>query len=452
MFLKKHIFSFLFVAVLFAVSCNKEKSNPKSFDENIQKINHVVVVYMENHSFDNLWGEFEGANGLSKAKEENIIQVDENDSVYKYLPDIPRNNGFPENLPNTYFNIDQYVASDKETPNLTHLYYDQIMQINGGKMNKFAAYNSSKGLAMGYYKTEDLPLYSLAKNYTLCDNFFHSGFGGSYFNHVFLIASAPAEWPDAPKDIVAEVDSLGNMIKNGQVTPDGYVINTVFPKEGPYPPKVDTTFLLPPQTIPTIGERMTEKDVSWAWYSAGWDDALAKTDTTHLYAYNHEPFAYFKKYGPGTEARKNHLKDEKDYLVAAKEGNLPNVSFVKPGIGFDEHPGTATVLRSQVHALKLINAALDGPQADETLVILTYDENGGFWDHVAPPEIDRWGPGTRVPAIAAGPFVKKGHVDSTQYETVSILAFIERRWGLEPLTDRDRKANPLENIFDFEEK
>lgn len=436
--------------LLILLSCKEKKAAPKSFDQHIQAIEHVVVVYMENHSFDNLWGEFEGANGLANAAKENILQVDQNDSVYTYLPDIARNNGFPENLPNTYFNIDQYVASDKETPNLTHLYYHEIMQINGGKMNKFAAHNASKGLAMGYYKTENLPLYSLAKKYTLSDNFFHSGFGGSYFNHVYLIAAAPAEWPDAPKNIVAEVDSLGNMVKNGLVTPDGYVVNTVYPKEGPYPPKVDTTHLMPPQTLPTIGDRMSEKGVSWAWYSAGWDDALAQTDTTHLYAYNHEPFAYFKKYGPNTEGRKNHLKDEKDYLRAAKNGTLPNVSFVKPGLGYDEHPGSGTVLKGQTHALKLIHAALDGPQADKTLVILTYDENGGFWDHVAPPEIDRWGPGSRVPALMMGPFVKKGYVDNTVYESVSILAFIERRWGLEPLTDRDKNANPLQNIFDFE--
>lgn len=421
-----------------------------AFARNIQQINHVVVIYMENHSFDNLWGEFEGANGLSDAKKLNITQVDKDGKPYAFLPGIPRSNAFPTNLPNTYFNIDQYVASDQTTPDVTHRYYHQIMQINNGKMNKFALYNSTKGLTMGYYKTHLLPLYPIAKKYTLCDNFFQSGFGGSYFNHVYLIAAAPAVWENAPASIVAEVDASGKMVKDGTVTPDGFAINTTFPKTGPYPPKEDTAQLLPPQTLPTIGDRLSDKGVSWAWYSAGWDEAIANPEKgSSLYAYNHEPFAFFANYGPGTEGRAQHLKDENDFLKAAKEGTLPSVAFVKPGITFDEHPGSGSVFMGETHAVKLINAVLDGPNARDALVILTYDENGGFWDHVAPPVIDRWGPGTRIPAIIISPFAKKGHVDHTQYETVSILSFIEKRWDLQPLTERDKNANPLRNVFDF---
>jgi phospholipase C len=84
------------------------------------------------------------------------------------------------------------------------------------------------------------------------------------------------------------------------------------------------------------------------------------------------------------------------------------------------------------------------------VIIITYDENGGFWDHVAPPVIDpKWGPGTRVPGIIISPFARKSYIDHTQYETVSILSFIEKRWNLSPLADRDRNANPFENAFDF---
>lgn len=440
----QRIILFFTLGIVFS-GCNHKKEVP--FDEGIKKINHVVVVYMENHSFDNLYGEFEGADGLSNTKDAHIIQLDENGNPYEFLPEIPRSSAFPTNLPNRYFNIDQYVPADKETPDVTHLYYHEIMQIDSGKMDKYALYNSTKGLTMGYYKTGLLPLYSLAKQYTLCDRFFHSGFGCSYFNHVFLIAAAPAVWKNAPADMVAEVDSSGKMTKNGEVTPDGYVVNTVFPKDPPYPPKADTAELMPAQTIPTIGDRLSDKGISWAWYSAGWDSAIAGRPS--IYAYNHEPFVYFANYGPGTEGREKHLKDETDFLKAAKEGTLPSVSFVKPGRGYDEHPGSGTVVRGEAHAVELINAVLNGPNADDALVILTYDENGGFWDHVAPPVIDRWGPGTRIPAIIISPYAKKGYVDHTQYETVSILAFLEKRWDLAPLTDRDKNANPLSNAFDF---
>lgn len=446
--------SLFFILTLLFSGCRQKGTDTAkdNFKENIKEIDHVVVVYMENHSFDNLWGQFEGANGISNAKRKNIIQLDQNDSVYEYLPEISRNSDFPTNLENDYFNIDQYVAADKKTSDLTHNYWNEIFQINEGKMNKYAAYNSSKGLAMGYYKTEDLPLYSLAKNNTLADNFFHSGFGNSYFNHVYFISSRPAEWSDAPSKMISEVDSAaGKIKKHGWVTEDGYVIGTVYPEEGPHPHKADTSKLLPPQTLPTIGDRLSDKEVSWAWYSAGWDDAVAAQNdsTVALYAYNHEPFTYFKNYGPGTVGRKKHLKDEKDFVEAAKKGSLPSVSFVKPGSEYDQHPGSGTVLKGGVHALKLINAVLDGPQADHALVILTYDENGGYWDHVAPPVIDRWGPGTRIPAVIIGPYAKKGYVDHTQYETVSILSFIEKRWNLEPLTERDKKANPLKNALEF---
>lgn len=441
---KQHIVILLSLC-LGVCSCHNKKEVP--FEEGIQKIKHVVVIYMENHSFDNLYGEFEGADGLSNAKKENIIQVDAKGRPYDTLPAIPRHNGFPTNLPNYYFNIDQYVPADKETPDVTHQYYHEILQIDSGRMDKFAAYNHSRGLTMGYYNTKLLPLYSFAQKYTLCDQFFHSGFGCSYFNHVFLIAAAPAVWKNPPADMIAKVDSTGRMINNGRITPDGYVVNTVYPRNPPYPSRADTAELLPPQTIPTIGDRLSDKGISWAWYSGGWDSAIAGKPS--IYAYNHEPFVYFANYGPGTQGRREHLKDETNFLAAAEAGTLPSVSFVKPGRRFDEHPGSGTVLRGENHAVELINAVLNGPNGDDALVILTYDENGGFWDHVAPPVIDRWGPGTRIPAIIISRYAKKGYVDHTQYETVSILAFIEKRWGLEPLTDRDKNANPLENAFEF---
>lgn len=419
----------------------------KSFDDNIRKIGHVVVIYMENHSFNNLYGEFEGANGLSNAREENVIQVDKIGKRYDFLPQIPRSSEFPVNMKNDYFNIDQYIPSDKRSPDATHLFYHQQMQINGGKMNMFAAYNHTGGMTMGYYRTKYLPLYSFAKQYTLCDNFFQSGFGGSFFNHIFLIAADAPVWKEAPPEIVAALDSSGRMIKNGLVTPDGYAVNTVFPMLPPRPPRADSSRLLPPQTMPTIGDRLSGKGVSWAWYGGDWNKAVEGKPS--LYAYNHGPFAYFEKYGPGTEGREKHLKDEIDFLDAAKAGKLPAVSFVKPSIAFDEHPGYAAVYSSEEHAVELINAVLKGPQADSALIILTYDENGGFWDHVAPPKIDRWGPGVRIPAIIMGPFAKKEFIDTTQYETVSILSFIEKRWDLEPLTERDKNASPLINALEF---
>ncbi|MBN8861483.1 MAG: acid phosphatase [Sphingobacteriales bacterium] len=440
---------FIFLIIFGISGCGTGKKAQRqqvSFDEGIRQINHLVVVYMENHSFDNLYGEFKGVNGIKNARKGNFVQVDEDGKPYQYLPEIPRNNAFPTNLPNKLFNIDQYVPSDKKTPDVTHRFFHNQLQINGGKMDKFAAYNDSKGLAMGYYSTKKLPLYPLAKRYTLCDNFFQSVFGGSYFNHVYLISAAVPVWPGAPEALIAKVDDSGRMIKDGIVTPDGYVVNHVLSRNKPYPPKSDTAQLLPSQTMPTIGDRLSEKGISWAWYSEGWDDAVAERKNN--FAYNHEPFLYFANYEEGTEGRK-HMKDQNDFINAAKEGTLPSVSFVKPGGGNDEHPGSSDVYSSEQLAVKLINAVLEGPNAKDALVILTYDEFGGYFDHVPPPVVDRWGPGSRIPAIIIGPFAKTATVDHTQYETVSILSFIEHRWGIAPLADRDKNANPFRNALIF---
>jgi len=413
----------------------------------LSKVKHVVVIYMENHSFDNLYGQFPGADGLEQAKKENVTQVDSSGQPYAVLPPIPRSSAFPTNLPNSFFNIDQYVAPDQLTPDVTHQFYQEQQQIDGGKMDKFALYNYSKGLTMGYYKTSKLPLYHLARKYTVCDHFFHSAFGGSYLNHQWLIAAVTPMFPNAPDRIKAQLDASGKLVKDGSVSPDGYSINTSY-SVNLHPKSANPAYLVPNLTSPTIGDRLSDKGISWAWYAGGWDNVIAgKADPT--FAYHHQPFAYFTRYAEGTQERATHLKDETEFLEAAKNGTLPAVSFVKP-IGLeDEHPGESTVTNGEKHAVELINAVLNGPNGKNAVIILTYDENGGFWDHVAPPVIDRWGPGTRVPALIISRFAKKGYVDHTTYETVSILAFIEKRWGLKPLNARDEHADPLSHAFKF---
>jgi len=432
----------LAVATYIAISAFRAPEPPS-----IKQVQHVVVIYMENHSFDNLYGQFPGADGLSDAKTGNIIQLDANGQPFTSLPPVPRSSAFPTNLPNTYFNIDQFVAADQVSPDVTHRYYQEQLQIDGGKMDKFALYNYTKGFTMGYYVTKDLPLYELAKQYTLCDHFFHSAFGGSFLNHQWLIAAASPVFPDAPDNIKAQFDASGRLIKDGTVTPDGYAVNTAN-SVNLHPEGDNVANLVPNQTNPTIGDRLSDKGISWAWYSGGWDNAVAgKPDPS--FTYHHQPFAYFTRYAEGTEERKKHLRDETEFLAAAKNGTLPAVSFVKP-IGLEnEHPGQSTVKGGESHAVELIKAVLNGPDAKNTVIILTYDENGGFWDHIAPPVIDKWGPGSRIPALIISPFAKKGYVDHTNYETVSILAFIEKRWELQPLNSRDQHADPLSNAFNF---
>ncbi|WP_255547518.1 acid phosphatase [Mucilaginibacter sp. dw_454] len=433
-----------------AIGSCKKNSTTTGVTQSINSVNHVVVIYMENHSFDNLYGQFDGANGLQNATPANTTQVDATGKAYTTLPAIPGTPVFPTNLTNTYFNIDQYVANDVITQDVLHRYYQEQMQIDGGKMDKYALYNSnSAGLSQGYYKTSLLPLLPMAQKYVLCDNFYHSAFGGSFLNHQWLIAAASPTFPNAPSSIVAKVDVNGQVTTDGAVTPDGFVVNTSYTVNAPHPASAAANTLVPNQTNPTIGDRLTDKGVSWVWYSGGWDNALAGNPDPN-FQFHHQPFAYYAKYADGTQAKKDHLKDETVFMSAAAAGTLPAVSFVKPLGTYNEHPGYSDVALGEKHAVDLVNAVLNGPNGKDAVIIITYDENGGFWDHVVPPTIDKkWGPGTRVPAIIISPFAKKGYVDHTQYETVSILSFIEKRWSLSPLADRDKNANPLSNAFTF---
>jgi acid phosphatase len=335
-----------------------------------------------------------------------------------------------------------------------HKFYQHQLQMNEGKMNKYVAWTDVGGLTMGYHDTQELPLYPYARRYTLADNFFTAAFGGSMFNHFWLICSCTPVWPDVPKDMVArpKFDSEGKLIgldnEDGEVTPDGYVVNDVEPFYRPYEAGVAKKDRMPPQTLPTIGERLSDAGVSWSWYAGGWDEALAGNPAP-TFEFHHQPFVYFRRYAPNTAERGNHLKDEKDFLASLENGTLPAVSFVKPLGKDDEHAGYSTVLTSEQHAADLIRRVKASAYWEKTAVILTYDDFGGWYDHVAPPKVDRWGPGGRVPMLVISPHARKGFVDHTLYDHTSILRFIEWRYGLEPLADRDAQANNLLAAFDF---
>jgi acid phosphatase len=424
----------------------------------LKKVNHVVVIFLENWSFDSLYAEFKGAEGLTGALAAPMQTDPTTGQPLATLPQIESH--MPAGLPNAPFALDPYLSVAEETSiDLTTNFYVEQQQIDHGKMDLFVAKSAAKGLTMGYFHTSDLPLASEARQYTLCDHFFHGVFGGSLQNHIFLISAAVASFPNAPDSLRAVLDDAGVPEKNpdsgaslnGPLTPDGYVVGTVFSVNSPHPATTPANQLVPSQTMPTIGDRLSAAKVDWAWYAGGWNAALQGMPDAggDEYQFHHQPFVYFANYADGTPGRAAHLKDETDFVAAAKAGTLPAVSFVKPSGVDNEHPNYANVITGELHSEDLINAVRNGPNWKDTAIVVTYDENGGFWDHVPPPPGDMWGPGTRVPAIVISPFAKKGFVDTTVYETSSITALIEHRWGLAALGTRDAVAADLTNAFDF---
>ena len=418
----------------------------------LDRIEHIVVIYLENRSFDNLFGLFPGANGLTDAK--NVLpQVDEYGRPYKTLPPVmsrkQNDNRFPAHLSNNPFDISPYVKPNKKHPDLTHRFFIHQMQINGGRNDRFAQLSSAGGLTMGYYNLPESALWDYAKEFTLADNFFQAAFGGSFLNHQWLICACTPVFPSAPAELRQWKNdpATGRPIKDPDVTNDGYAIGMLQPYYQPFD-AAHSENRLPPQFQTTIGERLSEKQISWVWYAGGWDDAVAGRKTEDNFQYHHQPFVFYANYAPDSQARAKHLQDKSQLLVDLK-GNFPKVAFFKPVGSKNQHPGYSSVLDADREVKEVVDAIRSSAIWPSTAIIITYDENGGFWDHVAPPEIDRWGPGTRIPAIIVSPFAKKGYVDHTLYDTTSILKLIETRFALQPLTDRDAKANGLQGAFEF---
>jgi len=244
-----------------------------------------------------------------------------------------------------------------------------------------------------------------------------------------------------------ELDRDGEIVRDGILTPDGYAVNTIQPRHPPFKAKyADPTLRLPTLQYDTIGDRLSDKNISWGWYSGGFDDAIAlKGDQIH-YQYHHNPFLYFARYAPNTGGRQ-HLKDEKLFFSEVEEGKLPNVVFFKPSAADNQHPGYATIKAADDKLAQIVESVRSKPALwKKTLIIVTYDENGGLWDHVSPPVVDRWGPGTRIPALIISPYAKKGFVDHTDYDTTSILRLIEWKYALKPLGER--KSNNLLNALE----
>ena len=466
--------------LLRAAPCTAEVS-----DQDLAKIDAIVVIYAENRSFDHLYGFFPGANGIAQATEEQKTQIDHDGTPLRHLtvfaggkPD----DRFPR-MPNRPFAIEAPpigMSADKVLPSPIHAFYHNKEQINGGRNNLFAAMSTVGGWTMGYFDGSKLKSWAWAKEYTLADNFFMAAFGGSYLNHQWLICACTHRHDDAPDSMRAVLES-GKLKKKpdspsandgavqvysasgGEVTPEGYSVNTTQPPYQPsgVGPAADGNLELadpagnerfkvplPPQTTKTIGDTLSSKAITWAWYAGGWNLALqdgrrpageerriiyTRADGSPNFQPHHQPFNYYVRFAPGTADRERHLKDGDDFLRDIEAGTLPRVSFYKPVGVLTQHPSYTDLASGDEHVADILDRLRRSPQWGKMLVIVTYDENGGFWDHVPPPQGDQFGPGTRIPTLIVSPFAKRGFVDHTAYDTTSILKFITRRFGLEPL-------------------
>ncbi len=466
-------------------------------------IDTIVVIYAENRSFDNLYGLFPGANGIADAGVQSKTQLDRDGvTPLATLPQVwnatsaqAPSLAFVSTLPNGPFRIDAPpggvpgLASNITTPDLVHRFYNNQMQINGGKNNMFVAWSDAGGLAMGYYDGTPMAMWKLAQQFTLADNFFIGSFGGSFLNHFWLVCACTPPFPNAPASTLSSPDSSGTKllvagnspasaligkpvyVADRNVTPDFFAINTPQPSyqpSGTAPASGGDARLadpagnpLPPvdsAKVKTIGDTLTSGGVSWKWYAGAWNQALADrsviyNNTVPNFQAHHQPFNYFNRFDPTTSSgqteRNAHLKDYTDLSADITSGSLPHVVFYKPQGNLNQHPGYTDVQSGDAHIAEVVGRLMASPQWSKMAIIVTYDENGGFWDHATPPAGDRWGPGTRIPTIVVSPFARKSYVDHTQYDTTSILKFMTRRFDLDALPGVRAGAGDLTNAFSF---
>ncbi|WP_455885067.1 acid phosphatase [Pseudomonas spelaei] len=479
---------------------------PQELDKALRdQVKTVVVIYAENRSFNNLFADFPGVEKpLSALSAAETQQRDRDGSVLPALP--PAWGGvlqvgpqtvdgvtyasevqFQDNLPNAPYALKGPNGEDLPlslvTRDLWHVFYQNQMQINGGKNDGFVAWADAGGLVMGHYAQSRyaLRLWDVAKEFVLCDNFFQGAFGGSFLNHQYLISATAPVYPNAAQSVakaqIATLQSddptdprlkpLGTSPASAMsgppqfgpsaLTPDGYAVNTLAPPywptwirdpQNPDYAKADLPNVLVPQTHEHIGDKLSKKNVDWAWYAGAWQATLEQfKDSGGIpkipnFQYHHQPFNYFKQQGPENRTERDKrlrdggLGDESStnkFFADAQAGKLPAVTFYKPQGNLNMHAGYADVASGDRHIARALKVLQESPQWKNMVVLVTVDENGGWWDHVAPPKGDRWGPGSRVPALVVSPFARKGMVDHTVYDTASILRFITRVFQLETL-------------------
>jgi phospholipase C len=371
-------------------------------------IKHVVFLIKENRTFDNMFGTFPGANGTS-------IGLDHGE---------PRRiEHGPDTLP---FDVE-------------HCYQCAITAWNNGKMDGFNRDENSDAYAYTQLYLQDIPNYwHWAEQFSLSDNFFASAHGPSFPNHLYAIAAQSGgarENPIQDKEAIDQREATLGLYKS-------WGCDSV---EGTYVDVVDAegvvTQVSPCLDFLTEGDLLNEAGIPWAYYAATqWQDGYLWSAYDAIRHVREDP-----------EMWRRHMFGVDGLIRDIEDGLLPPVTWVTPRRELSEHPVNSMCL-GENWTTEVVNAIMASPMWKDTAIFITWDDYGGFYDHVPPPQVDWMGFGFRVPLLVISPYTLKGHVDSELGEFSSVLRFIEDNWGLSQLTHRDRDARNLSYVFDFDQK
>jgi phospholipase C len=400
-------------------------------------IDHVIFLVKENRTFDTYFGQYPGAEGTTVGK------VMERDAGGNWVP------------------------SDKTVPlvpapyiqphDITHGFSSGLYSIDGGRMDGFNIIGSGEDMS-GYvqHSRETLPNYwALADRFVLADHFFTSMYGPTFPEHLYTVAAqsngvvdnktnadTPGSYCDDPLEYTKRFpfedlsgDDISRIMNLEEHITDPPIPDNLI-RIASYWQDTRTCF-----NIPVLPDRLEKAGVSWKYYGKPdqWMNGLQSIK--HVWE------------GP----MRQKIQDPDTILTDLQNGTLPSVSWLIPPEGSaNEHPGLGTnVCDGENWTMERLHAIFDSQYWPHTVVVIVWDDFGGFYDHVSPPHVDAMGYGPRTPALIISPYTVAGDnpdggsIDSTTYDFTSVLAFIEKRWDLKPLTDRDRNADPLTGAFDF---
>jgi phospholipase C len=370
----------------------------------LDKINHVIWIIQENRTFDNYFGTYPGADG-------------------------PPPGTCLSKLPGSAACVKPFhMPAGQPALDLLHDWDTVHAAYNHGAMDGFV-WAEGTPLTMAYYDDRDIPNYwNYARHFTLCDRFFSSQMGYSLPNHVYTVAAQSG----------------------------GLIVNVADLKELEEVMDDDDGF-----SFATIARMMSKADLPWRYYlesqplPTGTPMNLSETGKRLAFP-NPKQFNLWNPL-PGFKAIRDdpaemaHLVDLGEYYRDLQKGTLPAVCWIIPDYQDSEHP-VALPADGMWHVTKLINALMESPYWKDSVVFLTWDDYGGFYDHVPPQEIDAYGLGPRVPMLVLSPYARQGYVCHYIYEFCSVLKFIEERWKLQHLTARDHWANDMRECFDFNQE
>jgi len=354
----------------------------------LSPVKRVVVVVMQNRSFDHLFGTYTPAAGQT---------------VNGIRPGV---NGYSQ--PNgSGTMVTPFQQNDANIADLPHDHSDYLTAWDNGAMDKFASNNGIN--AMGYYTSATAGvggLWDLANNYALNDNYFSSVMSNAPSNPLYLVSASDANFPYS-------------------VQPSYGPCNAPDPASQPY-------------TFPNVGDQLNSNNISWGWFQEHLGDCGAG------YIAVQNAFQFFTSTHSAPQ-----IQDITAFSARLSAGTLPAVSFVQPSDVHGGHPGSGSISTSLNWLTDFVAQVKASPEWDSIAIVVIWDEGGGFWDHVPPPQIDSQGLGIRVPMLVISPYAKAGYVSHVRMDHVSVLKFIQWNWSLGTLNAREDQSPDIRDMFQF---